>query len=83
MLKTFFQARQNSQDSSNEVIINSDRLMSSLESRLSSLFRLEIGDLKHQISRLDQTTTRLENKMNSIQSEVAGLKTALDAIRGN
>jgi peptidoglycan hydrolase CwlO-like protein len=81
--KTPLQTRQNSQESSGEVLVNTDRLMSSLESRLSGLIRSEIGSLKNQISRVDQTDTRLENVVNSLKSDVAGLKSALEAIRGN
>jgi hypothetical protein len=58
------------------VTVNTDRLMSSIESRVVSLIRTETGALKQQLNRLDLA-------IGALRSDVSGLKTAIDAIRGN
>jgi hypothetical protein len=58
------------------VTVNTDRLMSSIESRVLTIVRTETGALKQQLNRLEQGFAAL-------RSDVSGLKTSIDVIRGN
>jgi uncharacterized protein YukE len=56
--------------------------MSSLESRISNIIRTETNALKQQISRLDQSNSRIENALSSLKKDVGLIINAVETLRG-
>lgn len=81
--KTRTDARATNQEVSNEVPINTERLLSAIETRILVLVRSETGILKQQLSRLEQSNNRVESAIDSLKTDVTGLKDILDDIRGD
>lgn len=76
------QSRQKDPEVQNEVLVNTDRLMSSLESRVLNIVRSEANVLKQQLSRVEQSNSHLENDLGLLKNDIATLKTVLNEVRG-
>lgn len=70
-------------ESANEVLINTDRLTSSLESRILSIVRSETNAIKQQLNRLEQPNIRLEGAISSLKNDVDKVKAVLESMRSN
>lgn len=64
------------------MLINTDRLMSSLESRVLGIVRSETNALKQQLGRVEQSNSYLNNAFDLLKNDIASLKTVMDEIRG-